>query len=68
MVQGPFQIVVDRDRCMGNGICLLWFDDLFTIDDEGKAVGPGPLDASERERGFMAVQNCPARALTIVEA
>jgi ferredoxin len=57
---GP--VIVDRDRCIGSGNCVVYAPGTFTQDDEAKAylLDPttDPLDAVR-----TAVEACPTRAL-----
>jgi ferredoxin len=58
-------IVVDRERCMGSGLCVMYAPATFTHDDEAKAtvVDPAgdPIDAIR-----TAVEACPMGALRLV--
>jgi ferredoxin len=61
------KIILDRDRCVGHGLCVLEAPDLFDIgDDSGLAVilneRPEGEDVGAAE---SAVAGCPERALTI---
>ncbi|NUU26343.1 MAG: ferredoxin [Streptomycetaceae bacterium] len=55
-------VTVDRDQCLGSGICVMYAPDTFTHDDDAKAVvrdpAADPLDAVR-----TAVEGCPTRAL-----
>jgi ferredoxin len=58
-------IVVDRELCMGSGMCIIYAPNTFAHDDETKAtvVDPtgDPLDAIRN-----AVQACPTSAIRLV--
>jgi ferredoxin len=60
-------VQVDRDVCMGSGMCVVYASEWFDIDDEAKAVftkgGDTSLDSVR-----TAVEACPTGALTLVEA
>ena len=59
------RIVVDRDRCEGNAICVGIDPELFELDDEDYVMvtaDPVPLDAEERAE--QAIAECPRAALT----
>ena len=67
MAEGSgWRVSVDRDACMGSGICIVYAPASFVHDDETKAVfqqPPGdPLDAVR-----TAVEACPTGALTLIE-
>ena len=62
---GP-TLVVDRELCMGSGMCIVYAPGTFAHDDETKAVvvdpHGDPIDAVRN-----AVQACPTSAIRIVD-
>jgi ferredoxin len=58
-------IVVDRELCMGSGMCIVYAPNTFAHDDDTKAVvidpAGDPIDAIRN-----AVQACPTSAITLV--
>jgi ferredoxin len=58
-------ISVDRDRCMGSGMCIVFAPATFAHDDEAKAVvvdaGGDPAESVR-----AAVEGCPTGALQLV--
>jgi ferredoxin len=58
-------IVVDRELCMGSGMCIVYAPSTFAHDDETKAVvvdpNGDPIDAIRN-----AVQGCPTSAIKLV--
>ena len=59
------EIKVDRDLCMGSGMCIVYAPGTFAHDDETKAVVIDPAgDPIEAIRN--AVQACPTSAITLV--
>jgi ferredoxin len=58
-------IVVDRELCMGSGMCIVYAPNTFAHDDETKAVVVDPTgDSIDAVRN--AVQACPTSALRIM--
>jgi ferredoxin len=61
----PPTIVVDREVCMGSGMCIVYAPGTFAHDDETKAVvvdpQGDPIDAIRN-----AVQACPTSAIRLV--
>jgi ferredoxin len=58
-------IVVDRDTCIGSGMCLMFAPGTFAQDDEAKSYVLDPEgDSPEDIAG--AVDACPTRALRLV--
>ncbi len=59
-------IVVDRELCMGSGMCIVYAPGTFAHDDETKAVvvdpAGDPIDAIRN-----AVQACPTSAIRLEE-
>ncbi len=58
-------IEVDRETCIGSGVCLVYAAGTFVHDDEAKAVViDSPTDDLESIQN--AVQGCPTRALRLI--
>ena len=63
------RIVVDRDLCESNAVCVRTAPDLFVIDDDDDkmrllVVEPGQ---DQMDKARAAVRRCPKRALSLVE-
>jgi ferredoxin len=61
------RIVVDRDLCESNAVCVRTAPDLFVIDDDDKLrllVEQPALD--QMDKAQAAVRRCPKRALSLV--
>jgi ferredoxin len=62
------RIVVDRNLCESNGVCVKLAPDMFVIDDSDKLKllverpSPDQLDKAE-----TAVRKCPRNALSLVD-
>jgi ferredoxin len=64
----PFKIVVDRDRCEANAVCVRDAPGIFTIDDaEIMQVVVERPGEDRRKDVEKAVRRCPRKALAIVE-
>ena len=60
------KIVVDRDRCIGSGNCLLTLGEVFDCDDDGIVVLLSDHPAADQEDAVReAVMLCPARAIAL---
>lgn len=61
-----WEIVVDRDICMGSGMCCTYAPRTFDIDDSARSVVKDakgdPIDTIR-----TAVEACPTGALRLVE-
>ena len=64
--EGPTPtIVIDRELCMGSGMCIVYAPGTFAHDDETKAVVVDPQgDSIDAIRN--AVQACPTSAIKLV--
>jgi len=62
----PERIVVDRELCMGSGMCIVYAPGTFAHDDETKAMVVDPAgDPIESIRN--AVQACPTSAISLTD-
>ncbi|MGE2722494.1 ferredoxin [Mycolicibacterium celeriflavum] len=62
------RVVVDRDRCEGNALCVKFAPDVFALDDDEYAVVtvdtvPAELEADAEK----AIAECPRAALSRVD-
>ncbi|HWU08928.1 MAG TPA: ferredoxin [Streptomyces sp.] len=55
---------VDRDLCMGSGMCAAMASDLYTLDDEDRAR-PVRERIAPDERALDAADSCPASAILV---
>lgn len=59
------RVVVDRDRCEGNAICVGIAPDLFVLDeDDYVMVTKDPIPADEEALAEQAIADCPRAALS----
>jgi ferredoxin len=58
-------IVVDRELCMGSGMCIVYAPNTFAHDAETKAVVVDPA-GDPIEAIHNAVQACPTSAIRLV--
>ena len=58
-------MIVDRDRCEGNAVCLGIAPDIFALDDEDYAVVKAdPVPADQEALVEQAIAECPRAALS----
>ena len=60
----PPIVSIDRDLCMGSGVCLVYAAGTFTHDSESKAVLVDQISDSA-EQIQTAVKACPTGALSM---
>jgi ferredoxin len=58
-------IAIDRDLCMGSGLCLVYAPATFAHDEETKAVVVDPTGDSI-EALMTAAEACPTGALRVL--
>lgn len=66
--RGPLTALrVDRERCIGAGMCVLTAPEVFDQDgDDGRVIGPALAPGPDQEAAVReAVHNCPAGAITL---
>jgi ferredoxin len=62
--EGAVRVIVDRDRCEGNAVCLGIAPDIFELDDEDYAVvKTDPIPADREQLAEQAIAECPRAAL-----
>lgn len=63
------KIIVDRQRCDGNGVCMGIAPEVFDVDDDLylHVVENIPEDPELRARVRQSVTSCPILALKLVE-
>lgn len=60
------RVQVDRERCVGSGVCESLAPEVFEIDDDGVLqVHRDEPDPDQLDDVRDAVQQCPARALAL---
>lgn len=58
------KVIVDPNKCFRCGFCFSNFPEQFSSGDEGEAV---VIDDKVTENAKVAVDSCPAGAISIVE-
>ncbi|KUI44718.1 ferredoxin [Mycobacterium sp. GA-1199] len=57
-------VVVDRDRCEGNAICVKYAPAVFELDDDDySVVTVDPIPAELQEQSEKAIAECPRAAI-----
>jgi ferredoxin len=58
------RVIVDRDRCEGNAVCMGIAPDIFELDDEDYAVvKTDPIPPDREQLAEQAIAECPRAAL-----
>jgi ferredoxin len=62
------KIVVDRDLCEANQVCMRVAPEVFRVDDQDHLhILVDTVDPTRRQLVERAVRACPRRALALVE-
>lgn len=62
------RIVVEADKCIGGGQCVLASPDVFDQDDDGIVVVLEERPTRDSEESVKdAIEVCPARAIQLVQ-
>jgi ferredoxin len=62
---GGMRVVVDRDRCEGNAVCVRIAPEVFTLDDDEYAmVTADPVPVEQETLAAQAIAECPRAALS----
>jgi ferredoxin len=61
-----FTIEIDRELCMGSGVCSAYASKTFEVDDETKAI---VINSAGNEPGEIeaAVEGCPTGAIRLTK-
>ncbi len=61
------RVVIDYERCTGNGRCYALFPDLFGDDESGygQVIGDGSIGDDQLDEARSAVVACPEDAVAI---
>jgi len=61
-----YRIVIDRETCMGSGVCCVYAPNTFSTDDEALVVIIDPT-GDPLDRIKAAAQGCPTDSITVIE-
>ena len=61
---GTDLFTVDRELCIGSGMCIVYAPETFAHDEQTKVIVVDPTGDSE-ESIRTAVEACPTRALSL---
>jgi len=60
------ELVVDRIKCDGRGLCAELLPERIRLDDWGyPIIAPGPIPAHLMQHAERAVEDCPVLALAL---
>ena len=61
------KLSIDRDLCIGCGLCATISDEIFAMDDTSVATVATQPDAANEAAALDAVQSCPVGAILMEE-
>lgn len=56
--------VVDKDTCIGCGLCIATEPEVFEMDDDGKAVSIADTTEENKDSVEAAIEGCPVDAIS----
>jgi ferredoxin len=64
------KVRVDSEKCQGHNRCFALAGELFELDDYGYATATddGEIRPELEDKARLAIDNCPERAIEIVDA
>lgn len=60
-----WSVYVDKDLCIGAGVCTAIAAETFELDEEGKAVILKGIDQDDKEAILDSAKACPVAAIII---
>ena len=63
--QLPYRIEIDRDTCMGSGVCSVYAPETFDLDDDTKSTVIDPA-GNPLEQIEAAAAGCPTGAIKVI--
>jgi ferredoxin len=63
----PYRIEIDRDICMGSGVCAVYASATFDVDDETKSIVIDPA-GEPLEQIDAAAAGCPTGAIKVIHS
>lgn len=55
---------VDENECVGCETCVEIADDIFRMNDDGKAVAYGEVTDANKDKAQEAIDSCPVTAIS----
>ncbi len=62
-----WKIEIDRETCMGSGMCCIYAPDTFDVDDAARSIVKDPR-GDDIAQIRNAIESCPTRSLRLVHA
>lgn len=62
-----YTVRIDRDTCIGSGMCASSAPEAFALDDENRAVVLDGISQLTDERIVEIAQMCPSGAIILVD-
>lgn len=57
------KVYVDKETCIGCGLCNDIYPEVFEIDDDGKAVALEDQSEADEDALVEALESCPVEAI-----
>lgn len=56
--------IVDQDTCIGCGLCTSTVDEVFQMNDDGKAEAYSAVSEENKDAVQEAIDSCPVAAIS----
>lgn len=57
-------VMVDQDTCIGCGLCTSTVDEVFQMNDDGKAEAYNTVSGENKDAVQNAIDSCPVAAIS----
>lgn len=57
-------VMVDQDTCIGCGLCTSTVDEVFQMNDDGKAEAYNTVSEENKDVVQNAIDSCPVAAIS----
>lgn len=61
------KVIVDKDTCIGCGLCCTTCETVFRLDEDGKSEAYGEVTDANVEDVQTAIDSCPVSAISWCE-
>lgn len=58
------RVIVDKDTCIGCGLCCTTCEEVFRLDENGKSEVYGEVNEQNKDDVEAAVEGCPVSAIS----
>ncbi len=60
-------VTIDRDLCIGAATCLAFAPEVFTLDNESKAIFLEKIEQADESQILDSARGCPTAAISVTD-